>query len=502
MRNGHTVRRCCVIGRAISAAAILGAAGAASAQVTAGSIVVDVQPVATGLTSPITGVDAGDGSGRFYIVDQSGKILIMHNGVILPEPFLDLSSQIVPLNAAYDERGLLGIAFHPDYAHNGRFFVRYSVGRQGEPTEPCFSSPFGCHEEILAEFHVSPNPNHALPQGTILFRVNKPEFNHNSGDVVFGPDGFLYFTLGDGGGANDDLNLPNLPHGPMGNGQNVNVALGKIHRIDVDGAFPYAIPPTNPFANGGGRPEIFAWGLRNPYRFSFDNGPGGDNRMWLTDVGQDQTEELNIGQLGANYGWAVMEGPHCFDPFHTTTPPPTCNNAGMTMPIASYDHDAGIAIVGGFVYRGNAVPQLRGKYVFGDFSGAFETPLGRLLYIDTADPQYTIHQLKLVNGTNDGHIFRFLKGFGRDKDGEIYAMVSSVLGPAGNGGQVLKIVACAANCDGSTTEPVLNVNDFVCFLDQFAEGRPEANCDLSTTAPVLNINDFVCFMNKFASGCP
>jgi glucose/arabinose dehydrogenase len=482
--------------------AAAGLSAAAVAQPTPGDITIDLQPAAVGLVCPILGVPCPDNSGRLFIVDQTGKILILQNGVVLPTPFLDLAAtgDLAPLNAQYDEKGLLGLAFHPNYATNGRFFVRYSKQRVGDPSEPCFSDPRGCHEEILAEYHVSTNPNIANPTGSILFRVNKPEFNHNSGEVDFGPDGYLYFTLGDGGGANDDLNLPSLPHGPIGNAQNTNVFLGKVHRIDVNGAAPYTIPPTNPFAISGGRPEIWAYGLRNPFRFSFDNGPGGDNRMWLTDVGQDETEELNIGQIGANYGWAVMEGPHCFDPFHTTTPPPTCNNAGMTMPIASYEHaDGGIAIIGGFVYRGTAVPQLRGMYVFGDFTRSFAAPLGTLYYIDPAAPS----QIRILNiGQEHRSLGLFLKGFGRDQDGEIYVMGSGALGPTGTRGEVMRIIACYANCDNSAGTPSLNANDFQCFMNKFANGDPAANCDLSVTPPILNVNDFQCFLNKFAAQCP
>ncbi len=478
-------------------------AGHALAQPFPGSVTIDLQPVATGLVSPITGTHANDN--RFFIVDQTGKILILQNGAILPTPFLDLAAtgDLSPLNAGYDEKGLLGLVFHPNYAANGRFFVRYSKQRNGIATEPCFGTGRGCHEEILAEYHVSAgNPNVANPVGTILFRVNKPEFNHNSGDVVFGPDGFLYFAFGDGGGANDDLHLPALPHGPIGNGQNINVPLGKVLRIDVNGAPPYSIPASNPFAAGGGLPEIWCYGLRNPFRFSFDDRAGGTNQMYLTDVGQDQTEELNIGAIGANFGWAIMEGPHCFDPFHTTTPPATCANAGMTMPIASYDHiNGGIAIVGGWVYRSAGVPQLQGMYVTGDFSSTFAAPAGRMYYMDSADPLHQLKHLKIGQGGTSS-LNMFLKGYGRDQDGELYVMASTVLGPSNTRAQVMKIVACYANCDGSTAAPVLTANDFQCFLNKFAAGDPGANCDLSAIAPVLTANDFQCFLNKYAAGCP
>jgi glucose/arabinose dehydrogenase len=481
--------------------AFLCCAGAASAQIHPGSIRIELRSVAEGMTAPIFATHAGDNSGRFFILDQTGKIFILHNGQILPTPFLDLSNEIVTVNTGFDERGLLGLAFHPDYANNGRFFVRYSKPRQGSPNEPCFGTSRGCHEEILAEYSVSGiSPNIAAHIGRILFRVDEPEFNHNGGDVAFGFDGFLYFTLGDGGGAHDGLASPSLPHGPIGNGQNIETPLGAILRIDVDNGDPYAIPPTNPFANASGVDEIYAYGLRNPYRFSFDTPPGLPHKMYLTDVGQNLKEELNLGQLGANYGWAIMEGTNCFDPQNPSTPGTGCNTTGLTMPIVEYGRSFGISIIGGFVYRGTKIPALFGHYVCGDFSTGFGTPIGHLFYLDeTIFPA----QLKsLIIGRDNRPLNRFVKGFGRGEDGEIYVMAGSVGGPAGSSGQVLQIVACYANCDGSTAAPMLNVADFHCFYQHFAAGRPEANCDLSTRQPTLNVADFTCFLQRFAAGCP
>jgi glucose/arabinose dehydrogenase len=476
-------------------------AGVAPGQVLPGTIRIDLKPVAAGLVAPVTGVPSPDGTGRLFVVDQTGRILIFQNGAMRSAPFLDLSGVISPLNAGYDEKGLLGVAFHPQYAQNGRFFVRYSKQRVGTVGEPCFGTSRGCHEEILAEYHVSgADPNIADPGSEmILFRVNKPQFNHNAGDVTFGTDGFLYFTLGDGGGANDGLADSPPSHGPIGNGQNITVPLGKMLRIDVDHRAPYTIPATNPFAAGGGLAEIWAWGFRNPYRFSFDSRPGGDNRMWLPDVGQDLTEEVNIGQIGLNYGWVIMEGPHCFDPFHPTVPPATCNMTGLTLPIASYNHNDGIAVVGGFVYRGSGFPALTGKYVFGDFSLSFASPTGRLFYIDPAVSMSDIREF--VIGSPPRALGLFLKGFAQDAAGEIYALAGGNLGPTGTSAMMLKIVPCYANCDDSTAAPILNVGDFGCFLNQFASGNPAANCDLSTTPPMLNISDFTCFLNRFAAGC-
>ena len=211
---------------------------------------------------------------------------------------------MVTVNPNFDERGLLGLAFHPDYATNGRFFVRYSKPRTGVMGEPCFGTSRGCHEAILAEFSVLGDPaksDVADPNSEIiLFRVDEPQYNHNSGHVAFGPDGLLYWTLGDGGGAHDGLTDIPPSHGPIGHGQNPNTALGSLLRIDVDSTpdpgLPYVIPPGNPFADGGA-PEIFAYGLRNPYRFSFDDGPGAYRSLFLSDVGQNLFEEINVLSL-------------------------------------------------------------------------------------------------------------------------------------------------------------------------------------------------------------
>ncbi len=248
----------------------------AAGQVIQGDLSMDLELVASGLAAPTTLTHANDGSGRLFVCDQPGQVRIIDAGVLLPAPFLDLKAlgEIVNVNPGYDERGLLGIAFHPDYASNGRFFVRYSKPRTGVSGEPCFGTSRGCHEELLAEYHVSAgNPNLADTQGTIIFRVDEPQFNHNGGAVYFGPDGYLYFTLGDGGGAHDGLADAPPSHGATGNGQNIEVPLGKVLRIDVDSGAPYGIPADNPFVGGPGLDEVYAYGFRNPYTFSFDEGP-------------------------------------------------------------------------------------------------------------------------------------------------------------------------------------------------------------------------------------
>ena len=457
-----------------------------TAQGTDGRIAIELELVADGLIAPVYLTGAGDGSGRLFIVDQAGFIRIVKDGVLLAVPFLDLTSRTPVPNAFFDERGVLGLAFHPNYSNNGRFFVRFSAPRAGDPAEPC-NDPggfvVGCHEEVLSEFQVLGDPGSsdvADPASEIiLFRVDEPQFNHDSGQVAFGPDGLLYWTLGDGGGAHDGLADVPPSHGPVGNGQNVDTALGNVLRIDVDSppdpGLNYAIPPGNPFAGGGGVPEIYAYGFRNPYRFSFDDGPGGTGELFVADVGQGLIEEVDILPVVAapgllNYGWVIREGTLCFDPLNSSVPPANCPSTGpfgepLLGPAMEFPHPtgcasdadcagvgstcgpfgtcnnvSGIAVIGGNVYRGFANPILTGKYVFGDFSQAFFLPSGRLFYADTTGlDAFNIQEFVIAP---DGlPLGRFLFGIGEDDDGELYVLASDNLGPTGNTGVVLKIVA-------------------------------------------------------------
>ena len=422
-----------------------------------GDIIIKLETVAEGLTAPISATHAGDGSGRLFIAEQSGQIRIVEDGQLLPTPFLDIADKIPELNPFFDERGLLGLAFHPNYASNGRFFIRYSSPREGEPDEPCFGTSRGCHTENLAEYAVSADDaNQADPDsGVILFSVDEPQFNHDGGDVAFGPDGFLYFALGDGGGAHDGLADDPPSHGPFGHGQDIETALGAMLRIDVD-SFPpepilYAIPADNPFVGGPGLDEIYAYGLRNPYRFSFDDGPGGDGSLYLADVGQNLFEEVNIVVNGGNYGWVIREGLHCFDPFNPLDPPAVCADTGLLGeplldPIAEYSHpdsgfdpEGGITVIGGFVYRGSRSPGLVGKYVFGDFAQQFVVPSGSLYFlIEPAPGEFEIRQFQI--GPDNDPYGLFLKGFGEDEDGEVYTCGSTALAPFGDTGVVQRIV--------------------------------------------------------------
>ncbi|HEX6138394.1 MAG TPA: PQQ-dependent sugar dehydrogenase [Casimicrobiaceae bacterium] len=317
-------------GRAFVAVALCLAAHPAVA-VTAGL-------VASGLASPVEIVHAGDASGRLFVAEQAGTIRIVRGSALSAAPFLDIGARA----PAGGERGLLGVAFHPRYADNGRFFVDYT--RRGDGAT------------IIAEYRVSAADPDAADAASerILLTIAQPYPNHNGGALRFGPDGYLYIGMGDGGGAND----------PGNRAQDTRELLGKILRIDVDRGTPYAIPAGNPYANGGGRPEIWASGVRNPWRFNFDRVTGD---LFIGDVGQDAFEEIDRLPAGAgagtNLGWRMMEGNACTN----LAGGPACFAASLTRPILAYSHGDGCSVTGGFVYRGTAVPALTGRYVYGDF---------------------------------------------------------------------------------------------------------------------------------------
>ncbi|MCH7595517.1 MAG: PQQ-dependent sugar dehydrogenase [Planctomycetes bacterium] len=420
---------------------------------------IGLELVAEGLVSPLSVTHAGDGSGRLFIVDQVGLIRVVENGVLLATPFLDVSAKMPVLGEVFDERGLLGMTFHPDYASNGRFFIRYSAPRSSTGSEPCDVTTFnpGCHAAIVAEYHVAGDPTtNNVADATseiILLTVAEPQFNHNGGDLAFGPDGLLYVALGDGGGANDGLADIPVTHGEFGNGQNIETLLGAMLRIDVDGTpdmgLAYKIPLDNPFVGMTGADEIYAYGFRNPYRFSFDDGPGGDGSIYLGDVGQDVFEEVDIVDQGGNYGWVLREGAHCFDPFNPKTPPVECETAGLIDPVSEYTQaEGGLSVIGGFVYRGAESTRLVGKYIFGDFSADFG-PTGRIYYFDTTGPEAFVRK-EFAIAPDDAPLGLVLKGFGEDADGEVYACTSLDLPPSGSSGAVYRIVGIP---DTPQTEP-------------------------------------------------
>jgi glucose/arabinose dehydrogenase len=333
--------------------------------------------VVSGLSSPV-GIERPPGDNRFFIIEQRGTIRILQNGALLPGNFLDLQSIV---NFDGQEQGLLGIAFHPNYATNHKFYVNYT---QDE----------GNRETHISEFQtMASDPNTTDPNSErVLLVVNQPFPNHKGGQLVFGPDGFLYIGLGDGGSGGD----------PLGNGQNTSTYLGKMLRINVDPPFAtgkeYGIPADNPFVVSGGLPEIFAFGLRNPWRFSFEPVT---SRLFVADVGQDSWEEIDILQKGGNFGWNVMEGMHCYPPTVTT-----CDMTNKILPIFEYSHSDGIAVIGGYIYKGSAIPSLANKYIYADLTGK--------IWSLTEAPANTWTRANLLD---TGLTFT---SFGKDAAGELY----------------------------------------------------------------------------------
>lgn len=295
--------------------------------------------VYTGVAQPVEIARAGDGSGRLFIAQQTGQIRVVKNGAVLATPFLDLAG----LTTSSGEQGLLGLVFHPSYATNRQFFVNYTRASDGATIVARYTAPTAASDVA--------DPASAQ----ILLTIAQPYTNHNGGSLRFGPDGFLYIGMGDGGSGND----------PEGRAQDKTTLLGKILRIDVDHGSPYAIPSGNPFANGvGGLPEIFMYGLRNPWRTSFDRMTGD---FWIGDVGQGAVEEIDMFAVGtgagANLGWRVVEGDQCTG----LTGPVTCADPTLIKPLITYTHSVGCSVTGGYLYRGAAVASLAGRYVYGDF---------------------------------------------------------------------------------------------------------------------------------------
>ena len=366
-------------------------------------------PVASGFTSPVGMATPNDGTNRIFVFEQAGKVKIVKNGVVNKDPFLDISSKLDGLNIAYSEKGLLGMAFHPDYKSNGRFFVYYSA----PDNLPKFD-----HKSIVAEYKVSAtDPDKAGTTEVVVMEIYQPESNHNGGCMVFGPDGYLYIGTGDGGGANDE-------HGTIGNGQDLNTLLGKILRIDVNSEKPYAVPSDNPFVDKPNhKPEIFAYGLRNPWRFSFDGVTG---KLFCGDVGQNKFEEINIIEKGGNYGWRIMEGYHCFNPAVN------CDKVGLKLPITEYDHDTGISICGGHIYRGDSYPSLHGYYFFGDWSGK--------LFCLKRTPDNSWNRIEVdVNSTGNNEVEGKINSMGEDDRGDIYVIGQKMFGPKSVTGVLMKI---------------------------------------------------------------
>jgi len=403
-----------------------------------------IEVVASGLSTPVGLVAPPDGSGRLFVVEQTGRIWILRDGAINPQPFLDVSDRMVTLDPSYDERGLLGLAFDPDFASNGRFFVYY-----GAPVRDGGAAGSD-HTDTLSELYVrADEPDRADPSSERhVLRFEQPQPNHSGGALGFGPDGYLYLGTGDGGGTGD----ASPGHSAQGNAQDRSKLNGKILRLDVsgDGAGDdaYAIPRDNPFADGrGGRPEIYAYGFRNPWRLSWE--PGGDRRLLVSDVGYGRYEEIDAVESGGNYGWRVREGAHCLSVEFPLVDVDGCDlvddrDQRLIDPVVEYTHKAvGIAVVGGHVYRGGAIPTLGGQYVFADFTRDFTgAPEGHgtmLRAEPQADEGATWPWRRLV--LRDGPLDRFVTGMGEDAVGELFVLTRTEFGPVGQTGEVLKLIA-------------------------------------------------------------
>jgi len=361
------------------------AAGADTGGPDPGSVGLDTQIVVTGLTNPLY-LTAPPGDPRLFVVEQAGRIRIVTNGSLLAAPFLDIRDRVL----AGGERGLLSVAFHPSYGTNGYLYVDYT-DLSGDTR--------------VERYQVSADPNVAdKASARLILFVDQPFANHNGGLVLFGPDGMLYVGLGDGGSAGD----------PQGNGQNRGALLGKLLRLDVDRGDPYGIPADNPFVGlAGARREIWAYGLRNPWRFAFDREAG---RLYIADVGQNRREEVNVAPAaagGLNYGWNIMEGDECYSAA-------TCNRTGLTLPVLAYGHADGCSITGGYVYRGQAMPSLRGHYFYSDYCGGW---LKSFRYDGSAAADQRDWGLRLGSVTS----------FGEDAAGQLYVLSAN--------GNVYRLVA-------------------------------------------------------------
>ncbi len=422
-------------------------------------ITVQLKTIASGMVQPLWGTFAPDDDDHLYVVDQVGQAWRVNisddHAPGQKTLFLDVSSRLVKLGVFggnYDERGFLGLAFHPRFKKNGFIYTFTSEvvnGKADFSTMPPGVAP-NC-QTVITEWHVmnsdDDNPIVNMASARELMRIDKPQFNHNGGTLAFGPDGMLYISLGDGGGAND----VGPGHVPGGNAQSLapgNV-LGKILRIDPLGRNSangkYGIPADNPFVGmGHGAPEIYAYGLRNPFRMSFDSRTG---TLYAGDVGQNQIEEVDIIEKGHNYGWPVKEGTFLFDVnaagFGFVYANSPGSPVGLTDPIAEYDHADGepatpnrVAVVGGFLYRGHAASDLRSHYVFGDYNGAGGNAVNGHLFILNGKDNH-VENLKIAGRSSLGLA---VLGFGQDAEGEVYLMASQTGVVKGTTGQVLKII--------------------------------------------------------------
>lgn len=403
---------------------------------------VKLEPYVSGVNAPLAMVQPA-GDDRKFVVEQFGRIRIINAaGELEAEPFLDIRNLIVTQWSDFDERGLLGLTFHPDFASNGKFYVAYSGHLD-------FDADLGkefwwSHTNTVAEFTVSEtDPNKANPDTLrVITAIDWPQFNHNGHWIDFGPDNMLYISTGDGGYANDWGIGHNVTEG---NGQDLTSLHGKILRVDVNGASDgnnYAIPADNPFVgNDEAAPEIWAYGLRNPWRCSFDQG---DGKMMCGDVQQNSYEEIDIIEKGGNYGWRAREAAHCFDYTAPDDHPAACETEGLIDPVMEYnnctaqpDGCLGISITGGYVYRG-AHEAWQGKYIFGDWSKSFATMQGQIFIGNPADDgTWSMSETEVVGMEGDRP---YILAFAQDSAGEVYALTSITTGPVGSLDTIYKVV--------------------------------------------------------------
>jgi len=418
-----------------------------SSTLQAAPVQVALKRVAEGLTQPLTFLQLPEGAS--LVVDQPGFLwLIQKDGTRRTEPVLDLTQKLSPINkGSFDERGFVDLALHPKFQSNHKVMISYTAPRRA-------SAPADWDSTLrISEFTVSggANPHVDTASEKVILEIDKPYSNHNSGRLAFGPDGFLYISVGDGGNANDQGKRPET-----GNGQNLKTHLGKVLRIDVNKTSKhgnYAIPSDNPFADGTqALPEIYAYGLRNIWGLSFDR--GGTHELFAADVGQDLYEEVDIITKGGNYGWSLREGFAAFDPKNPKKSPAEIPKKGprggpLIDPILQYKHTGGpkkdpeaigISITGGYIYRGKALPSLSGHYVFGDWSRNWGLPQGTLLAAQrpaSSSGKWTFETLEVVAPEK---FSGYITGFGQDNDGELYVLTNGSNALIPGKGQVWKLV--------------------------------------------------------------
>ncbi len=456
----------------------------------AGGIHIQLEPIATGLVAPNWGAPAPGIDGRLYVSDQAGILWNIDIETGAKSVFLDASTLLVDLGVfgpdTFDERGLLGVAFHPDYAANGLLYTYTSEPVDGEAdfsTMPI--DEMADHQAAIREWTVGDpsDPDAIVDAGSsrVLLRVDEPQFNHDGGAVNFGPDGMLYVSFGDGGGADDQdgqgfIDTTIIGHSCLGNGFDNGNVLGTILRIDPDGMDSangeYGIPGDNPFVGKAGIDEIFAYGFRNPFRFSFDSMTG---ELYAGDVGQGAIEEIDIVTSGGNYGWRDMEGSFFFVPNGASagyiTDMPLSVASGLIGPIAEYDHDEGTAVIGGFVYRGGKIPAMAGSYVFGDWSVTFQGNDGRLFHLVDGG-NMSSSEIREFQFVGQPALDMSLSGFGQDGDGELYVLANTTGTPFGDTGVVLKIRTKPGDVDANGFVDVLDLLELLAAWGA-CDGCPE-----------------------------